>query len=196
MRAVQLSAWVFVAYLASGCSALSFHRDELRETDSAVDVEALEEYLASHPFGGKSDTRRFQLAMAYLDAETEAHDPAQARSHLWQLQSSAASPYKEVSGQLLVLLKEVDHLRGAAVFEARRLEQVRAEVSHWRGAVEVAQSRLDEQGASASQLQVELQAAHGKLRRLGEESASQKQEIERLTRELRELKRIDTRQAP
>lgn len=197
MNAIKVSSSIVLAYLLAACASLSFPKgDGPKGVDSPIDAEEYEAYLVRRPFGTKSDSKRFQLAMTYLHPETQLHDPAKARKHLWQLEGSTASPYGRVAVQVLALLKEVERLRSEAALEARRLQRVSAEAARLRGAIEVAENRISEQGESASRLQVELQSAYGKLRRLGEESASQKQEIERLTRELRELKRIDTRQAP
>lgn len=186
---------ILLAGVVAGCATFPFGSGG-EQRAGAIDVEACEAYLERHPFGHKSDLKRLQLAMAYLTVKSHHHDPARARTLLWQLAGREPGHFRTSAARTLELLTEVERLRGETTSQKQRIDRLTSDAARLRGAMEGTENRLAEQGEVARRLQVELQSERAKLRLLGEERDAQKREIERLTRELSELKRIDARQAP
>ena len=181
----------------SACASLPLQRfGEPQRPGGTLDIEASEAFLERYPFSRKSDLKRLELAMVYLSPESPPHDASKAKGYLWQLAGHEQSPYRNYAVRFLELHTEVERLRSETALKSELLDRQSGEAARLQNAIAAAEDQVAEQSDSARRLQVELQSAHAKLRQLGEDSASKDQEIERLTRELSELKRIDTRQAP
>ena len=183
--------------LLAACASLPLQRlGESQRRDGTLDVEASEAYLERYPFGKKSDLKRLELAMVYLSPESPRYNESKGRNYLWQLAGHEQSPYRGYAVQFLELQTKLERLHSETVLGSQLLDQQIAEATRLRGEVVTAEEKIADQSDKARHLQVELQSVRAQLRQLEEEGSSKDKEIERLTRELSELKRIDTRQAP
>ncbi len=183
--------------LLSACASLPMQRfGEPQRHNGTLDIEASEAYLARYPFSKKSDLKRLELAMVYLSPNSSPHNEAKGRNYLWQVAGHEQSPYSDYAVQFLELQTQVERLQSEMVLREQLLDRQITETARFRSKVVIAEKRFADQSDSARQLQVELQSARARLRQSAEDCASKDQEIERLARELSELRRIDTRQAP
>jgi len=192
-----LSIALLSVTLLSSCASLPLQRfGEPQRHNGTLDVEASEAYLARYPLSKKSDLKRLELAMVYLSPDNSPHDESKGRNYLWQLAGHEQSPYRDFAVQFLELQTRVKRLQSERVLTEQLLDRQVAEATRLQTEVVVAEQKVADLSDSARDLQVELQSVRAELRQSAEICASKDQEIERLTRELSELKRIDTRQSP
>ena len=194
----SIQSWLAgLCFLWVGCAAFPQRAEQaILTADEAVSPEVLEEYLENHPFGRHRDPVSFRLAMLYLSPESPPYDPGRARTLLWQLAGSSQTSFRDGARQVLALLTEVERLRGETAWGAETLERLRQDTMRLRGVAELAEHQAAEKNRSVSLLEEELEKLRGKLWLVRREKASQEEEMEQLARELRELKLIDTGQAP